>query len=81
MLALERPRALSARNIIPARVESVGEVGNWRLITIRITEDAPPVVAEVTADALAELHVEPGTELYLIIKTSAITLYEDTSGG
>lgn len=81
MLALERPNALSARNIIPARVENVGEVGNWRLITIRITDDAPPVVAEVTADAIAELHVAPGTELYLIIKTSAITLYEDKSGG
>ncbi len=80
MLALERPRALSARNIIAARVESIGEVGNWRLITVRITEDTPPVVAEVTADALAELHVEPGTELFLIIKTSAITLYEDPSG-
>lgn len=80
MLAMERPNALSARNIIPARVENVGEVGNWRLITIRITDDAPPVVAEVTADAIAELHVAPGTELFLIIKTSAITLYEDTSG-
>ncbi len=80
MLAMERPNALSARNIIPARVENVGEVGNWRLITIRITSEAPPVVAEVTADAIAELHVAPGTELFLIIKTSAITLYEDTSG-
>ena len=37
----------------------------------------PPLVAEVTADARAELQLVPGTELYLLIKTTAITLYED----
>lgn len=80
MLALERPSGLSARNIIPARVEKVQAVGDWRLITLRISGDAPPLVAEVTADAITELHGTPGTDLFIIIKTSAITLYEDRSG-
>lgn len=76
MLALERPRLLSARNIIAARVESVQPVGGLRLITTRIAGDSPPIVAEVTADAVEELHSAPGTELFIIVKTPAVTLYE-----
>ncbi len=81
MLALERPRGLSARNIVPARVESVETVGTWRLISARVAPDAPALVAEVTADALAELHCQPGTELFLIVKASSVTLYEDRAAG
>jgi molybdate transport system ATP-binding protein len=81
MLALEPPNGLSARNIIPATVETVESVGTWRLITARTAGDAPPLVAEVTADALTELHTTPGTTVYLIIKTGAITLYEDRGKG
>lgn len=76
LLALERPVGLSARNIVPAVVETVEAVGVWRLISLRLAPDSPPLVAEVTADALSELHVEPGRRLFAIIKTSAITLYE-----
>ncbi|MBC8144938.1 MAG: molybdenum ABC transporter ATP-binding protein [bacterium] len=76
MLALERPRLLSARNIIAARVESVQPIGGLRLITASITGDSPPIVAEVTADAVEELHSAPGTELFIIVKTPAVTLYE-----
>jgi molybdate transport system ATP-binding protein len=75
-LALERPRLLSARNIIAARVESVEPVGGLRLITARLAGDAPPLVAEVTADAVEELHSAPGTELFVIVKTSAVTVYD-----
>lgn len=80
LLAVDRPTGLSARNVVPARVEGVQAVGAWRLITARVAADAPPLVAEVTADALSELHVEPGMELYLVIKTSAVTLYEADGG-
>jgi molybdopterin-binding protein len=52
-------------------------VGPIRLVTARVADDAPPLVAEVTADARAELQLVPGTELFLLIKTTAITLYED----
>jgi molybdate transport system ATP-binding protein len=79
VLALEHPAGLSARNAVPARVESVQAVGATRLVTARVADDAPPLVVEVTADARAELHVVAGTELFLLIKTTAITLYEDPS--
>lgn len=78
MLALERPVGLSARNIIPARVEGAVAVGTWQLITVAVDGDTPPLVVEVTEDALQELHIIPGTDLFLIIKTGAITLYEET---
>jgi molybdate transport system ATP-binding protein len=78
VLALEHPAGLSARNAVPARVEKVQRVGPVCLVTTRVADDAPPVVAEVTADASTELHLVPGTVLYLLIKTTAVTLYEDT---
>ena len=79
-LALQPPPGLSARNAVPARVERVQPVGASRLVTVRVAEGAPPLVAEVTADALADLHVAPGTELYLLVKASAVRLYEDATG-
>jgi molybdate transport system ATP-binding protein len=79
VLALEHPAGLSARNAVPARVEKVQRVGAACLVTARVAADAPPVVAEVTADATAELHLVPGTVLYLLIKTTSVTLYEDPS--
>lgn len=81
VLALEHPAGLSARNALPARVESVQAVGAIRLVTARVADGAPPIVAEVTADARTELQLAPGTELFLLIKTTAITLYEDAPGG
>ena len=81
VLALEHPAGLSARNAVPARVERVQAVGATRLVTASVAADAPPLVAEVTADARAELHLVEGTELFLLIKTTAITLYEDPRDG
>ncbi|HEX2207446.1 MAG TPA: molybdenum ABC transporter ATP-binding protein [Longimicrobium sp.] len=79
VLALDQPTGLSARNAVPARVERVQRVGAVCLVSARVSPGAPPVVAEVTADASIELHLAPGTELYLLIKTTAVTLYEDPS--
>ena len=79
VLALEQPTGLSARNAVPATVEKVQRVGPVCLVTARVAADAPPVVAEVTADASSELHLVPGTTLFLLIKTTAVTLYEDAS--
>ena len=76
-LALERPVGLSARNAVPARIEKVQAAGAFHLVTARVAGDAPPLVAEITSDALTELHLAPGTEVFLLIKASAVTLYED----
>lgn len=75
-LAVDRPSGVSARNVIPARVDHVQAAGEGRLVTLRLAGAVPPLVAEVTAGALADLHLEPGMAVYLLVKTSAITLYE-----
>ncbi|HET7460988.1 MAG TPA: molybdenum ABC transporter ATP-binding protein [Longimicrobium sp.] len=77
MLALEPPAGISARNAVPATVEAVHPAGGFHLVTARVAPDAPAIVAEVTSDALAELEIGPGTELYLLLKTSALSVYED----
>lgn len=76
-LALEAPAGVSARNAVPARVRAVRPAGAFQLVTACVAPGAPPLVAEVTAGALAELEIGPGTELFLLLKTSAITVYED----
>ncbi len=81
MLALEPPAGISARNAVPARVESVETAGAFHLVSARVAPGAPPLVAEVTADALAELEIGPGTELYLLLKTSAISVYDEGANG
>ena len=75
-LATTDPMGLSARNRLRARLERLQEVGHRRLITARISEGLPPAIIELTADAIQDLHLEPGSLVYLLIKTSSITAYE-----
>ena len=75
LLSTAEPINLSARNRIPARLESVQSVGHRRLITTRISPELPPVVIELTSDAIEDLHLAPGSSVYLLIKTSSFTVY------
>ena len=76
LLSTAEPTNLSARNRIPARVEKFESVGHRRLIAARISGDLAPVVIELTADAIEDLDLAPGSSVYLLIKTSSITVYE-----
>lgn len=76
LLSTVEPKNLSARNRIPARLESVKSVGHRKLITARMCEGVPPVVIELTEDAIEDLHLAPGSLVYLLIKTNSITVYE-----
>ena len=69
----------AARDITAGGISSYVHEGDHVLLA-RVT--IPRGVArgtpiEVTADASTELHLVPGTELFLLIKTTAVTLYED----
>lgn len=77
ILATEEPKNLSARNILPARVESVNRLGTGCLVHTRLANDIPPLVAEVTTRAVADLNIYPGVQVFLIIKTRSFTLYEE----
>ncbi len=76
LLSTAKPTCLSARNCLPARLESVKSVDHQKLITARICEKLPPAVIELTAEAIEALHLTPGSSVYLLIKTSSITVYE-----
>ena len=76
LLSTAEPVNLSARNRIPARLEGLQSVGHRQLIRARIGEDLPPVVIELTSDAIEDLHLAPGSSVYLLIKTSSITVYQ-----
>jgi molybdate transport system ATP-binding protein len=77
MLAMERPSGLSARNIVQAVVEDIQQIGDLRLVTTSVAPTVPPIVVEVTVEAIEELHISVGNPLFLVIKTSAMTLYEE----
>jgi molybdate transport system ATP-binding protein len=73
LVALERPRGLSARNVLPARVVEVREAGGDRRGEVRLSaaiEGADQDAwVELTAGSVRELGLRPGREVFLVIKT------------
>ena len=71
LIALEPPRGLSSRNILPAVVEAVhrGD-GPGAAVSLRLGEDR--LLARITAEAADELGLAPGTPCYAIIKATAV---------
>ena len=66
----ERPRG-SARNAWPISVRSLTEVGG----RVRVDGDgAPPVVAEVTAAAVAELGLHEGEQVWVSVKATEVAI-------
>ena len=73
ILASEPPRRISARNILEARVERVNATGRSILVHAVLEQ---PWVAEITPDALANLDLQEGERVYLVIKSSSISLLD-----
>ncbi|WP_307837193.1 ATP-binding cassette domain-containing protein [Aeromicrobium sp. YIM 150415] len=72
-LYLEPPVG-SPRNVLPARVRELEPRG----ATVRVRVDGPggaEMSAEVTAGALAELGLVPGTEVFAVVKATEVTTY------
>ena len=73
ILASERPRSISARNILEARVERVDASERSILVHAHLEQ---PWVSEITADALSNLDISKGQKVFLIVKSSSITLLD-----
>jgi molybdate transport system ATP-binding protein len=71
LLAVEAPRGISARNVIPATVERVTEVGAMRLVHCLLGGSLPGLVAELTPGACRDLDVAAGRPVHLVIKAAA----------
>ncbi|MBM3473151.1 MAG: ABC transporter ATP-binding protein [Armatimonadetes bacterium] len=70
-LSLEPP-AGSARNVFPARVTGLLQLGG----RIRIDLDAGfPLVAELTPDSVARLHLDIGSQVHASFKATAVEAY------
>ena len=71
MLALERPRSISARNILRGTVKRV-EIGDYAAFAF--VDAGAEFVVELTSDAVDALGVGSGSEVYVIFKTSSIMI-------
>ena len=71
MLALKRPEAISARNVLTGVVRRVeqGKFGAFAFVDAGVE-----FVIELTSDAVDQLGVEPGSDVYVVFKTSSITI-------
>jgi molybdate transport system ATP-binding protein len=81
VMAVIHPRAValhreqpegSPRNVARGVVESIEPLGD----RIRVRIDAPvPLVAEITLQAVHELELRPGAELWTAVKATDVTVY------
>lgn len=68
----QRPGSGSPRNVWPARVRALDVVGP----RVRLHLDGePPAVVDVTAAAVAELGLRPGSEVWCQVKATELTVY------
>ena len=71
MLALEQPRSISARNILPGVVQRL-EVGDYAAFAF--VDAGAEFIVELTSDAVRSLDLQPATDVYVLFKTSSITI-------
>jgi molybdate transport system ATP-binding protein len=76
LVATRRLEGVSARNQLTATIRRIQSIGHKKVITADVSEKATmPVVIELTQDAVEELHLDIGTKVSLIIKSSSIMIY------
>jgi molybdate transport system ATP-binding protein len=70
-IATARPEKLSIRNVLVARVVSI-EIGANPNVEVLLDVDGKHLRARITLDALEELDLAPGREVYALIKSVAL---------
>lgn len=71
LLAAARPQAISARNVLEGKIVSVSaEEGGSRLVALQTA--AGTVLSRVTAEAVAELALAPGKQVWALVKAHAV---------
>ncbi|HEY9037961.1 MAG TPA: molybdenum ABC transporter ATP-binding protein [Roseovarius sp.] len=71
LISLTRPDGLSSRNILPAVVEEVHR-GGGPGVALSLRIGSSRLLARITADAMDELGLRPGTECFAVLKATAI---------
>jgi molybdate transport system ATP-binding protein len=70
MLALDKPTGVSVRNILAARVESI-DAGHGAISEVRLRVGSAPLIARITRQALDELALQPGQQVWALVKAIA----------
>ena len=69
LLSADPPGRVSARNVLPARVERIETTDGDALVTLAAGE---PIVAKLTSGAVARLGLREGSPVYALIKAQAL---------
>jgi molybdate transport system ATP-binding protein len=69
-LALERPQGLSIRNVLRGRVAEIAATTAAQT-EVRLDLAGTALLSRVTREAIAELGLAPGREVYILVKTIA----------
>ncbi len=77
LIGTEKPKGLSARNCLAARIEKTESAGTRMLVMARVADSAPLIVVEVTHDAIEELSLQPGLSVFLLFKTSSVSVFSE----
>ncbi len=76
LIATQVVSGLSARNCLPAQIESLTTLKNQVALKVRLAgSELPAWVIELTPDAVESLHLCAKQPIYLIIKSSSISVY------
>ena len=73
ILATSRPEGLSLHNVLPTRVLELGPRGHQ--VVVRLEAGTGQLLAEVTADAVERLQVQPGRPLFALVKSVSIEVH------
>lgn len=76
IVARVRPERISARNVLRARIARLAELKRKRLAFVALDGLDTDWMVELTPDAVADLELQPGTDVFLIIKASAVSVLE-----
>ena len=74
LIAKGSVEGLSARNVLPMRVDSIAEEGDAVLVTL--TDGARRLRSRITRGARSGLSIEPGADVTAVFKSSALRLVD-----
>ncbi len=73
IVAIDRPRGISARNILEGRIQSVHRIGGAVMLYADV---GAPLLVEITPEALESLELREGQDVFLVIKSNSIMVLD-----
>ncbi|MEM9558166.1 MAG: ATP-binding cassette domain-containing protein [Acidobacteriota bacterium] len=74
LLAVEPPRGLSARNVLPARVLEIVPAPNGSVARVELAPELPSVAVELAAGTADALGLHAGSAVHLVAKASSVRI-------